>query len=292
MSIIIAIVLVVLGSLFGSFACAQVWRLRARQLEVDRRDGEVVDESEYQLLKGLLRPVSRDRSECLYCHHQLTWYDLLPILGWILVGGKCRYCRKPIGVAELLAEVGLAAAFVLSFFYWPYKFLTVADVGLFSIWLIALVFMTILLIYDAKWSLLPFSLNISLIVVGAVFFCIASLQHGINIMSAGGGLLLLSGLYLLFSLFGWVGVGDGILGFGLALFLGKWELAFLTLFLANVLGCCMMIPLMAAKRIGRHARVPFGPFLIVATFIVMMWGNGVINWFFHTSSTSLIRLML
>ena len=111
-------------------------------------------------------------------------------------------------------------------------------------------------------------------------------------MSAGGGLLLLSGLYLLFSLFGWVGVGDGILGFGLALFLGKWELAFLTLFLANVLGCCMMIPLMAAKRIGRHARVPFGPFLIVATFIVMMWGNGVINWFFHTSSTSLIRLML
>ena len=117
MSIIIAIVLVVLGSLFGSFACAQVWRLRARQLEVDRRDGEVVDESEYQRLKGLLRPVSRDRSECLYCHHQLTWYDLLPILGWILVGGKCRYCRKPIGVAELLAEVGLAAAFVLSFFY-------------------------------------------------------------------------------------------------------------------------------------------------------------------------------
>lgn len=288
----ISVVLAVLGSLFGSFACAQVWRLRARQLEVDRRDGEVVDEVEYKQLKSLLRPVSKDRSECLRCHHQLAWYDLLPILGWVLVGGKCRYCRKPIGVAEFLAEVGLAVAFVLSFFYWPHKLLSVADIGLFSIWLIALVFMTILLIYDAKWSLLPFSLNISLIVVGVVFFGVASLQHGVNIMSAGGGLLLLSGLYLLFSLFGWVGVGDGILGFGLALFLSRWELAFLTLFLANVLGCFMMIPLMITKRIGRHARVPFGPFLMVATFIAMLWGSSLISWFFHASSTSLVQLML
>ena len=108
MDIPLIAILAVLGALLGSFAVAQVWRLRARQLVIDERDGEPVDKAELRRLRGLLRPVTGDRSECLHCHHQLAWYDLLPVVSWLSLSGKCRYCKAPIGTTELLAEVFLA----------------------------------------------------------------------------------------------------------------------------------------------------------------------------------------
>ena len=292
MNILLAVILAVLGSLLGSFACAQVWRLRARQLVDDKREGEAVDGTEYRRLKGLLRSPLHDRSECLSCHHKLAWYDLIPVVSWLSTRGRCRYCHSTIGYAEILAEIGLGTVFAISFLFWPYPLAAIGDISLFAIWLVGLVLLTILFIYDAKWSLLPFSINIVFILVAAIFWAINAWQHGADVASLGGALLLLAGLYLLFSLFGWVGMGDGILGIGLALMLGKWELAFLTLFVANLLGCCMLLPLMVSKRLHRHARIPFGPFLIIATVISMLWGSALIEWFMQVSSVSLMTLVL
>jgi leader peptidase (prepilin peptidase)/N-methyltransferase len=128
--------------------------------------------------------------------------------------------------------------------------------------------------------------------VAVVFWAVHSWQYGTDFLSLGGALMLLAGLYFLFSLFGWVGMGDGILGVGLAFLVGKWELAFLTLFLANLLGCFMLIPMMATKRLHRHARIPFGPFLILATVIVVLWGSWIIETFLQISSMSLMSVML
>ena len=163
MDIPLIAILAVLGALLGSFAVAQVWRLRARQLVIDERDGEPVDKAELRRLRGLLRPVTGDRSECLHCHHQLAWYDLLPVVSWLSLGGKCRYCKAPIGITELLAEVGLAIVFAVSYIAWPYPLGSVWQLVPLVIWLVACVVATILLVYDAKWSLLPFGINITFI---------------------------------------------------------------------------------------------------------------------------------
>jgi len=287
------VVLGVLGALLGSFAGAQVWRLRAHQLVEDKQEGEEVDTAELKRLKVLLRPALQDRSECLHCHHQLAWYDLIPVVSWVSLGGKCRYCRKPIGATEILLEVGLAAVFVCSYLLWPYALDSMLHIAAFAVWLIACVIMAILFVYDAKWSLLPFVINIALIGVG-VLLQVLLLASGVHLdaWSLVGGIVLLGGLYLMFSVFGWVGMGDGILGVGLALLLGKWQYAFLALFIANLLGCFMLIPLYARRELHRQARIPFGPFMILGAFVVMLFGSWLLAMIFGPTGYLQNMLML
>ncbi len=306
MDIPLIVVLGTLGALLGSFACAQVWRLRARQLVDDKAyyeehttAGEILDAKEYlhpkelARLTSLLRPVTKDRSECLHCHHQLAWYDLVPVLSWLLLRGKCRYCQHPIGWAEFLSEIGLAFIFIVSYLVWPHPLAGFWTVVGFGLWLVACVIMTILLVYDAKWAYLPTLINYGLIVVGVLFRGVMW-KTGVPIdwWSLLGAVTILAGLYLVFSRFGWAGDGDSTLGLGIALLLGNWELAFLTLFLANLIGSLALVPLMVKKSLHRHMRIPFGPFMIVAAIISLLWGNQLINAFLSISSAHITSLML
>jgi len=293
MDIMLIVVLGVLGALLGSFACAQVWRLRARQLVEDEREGESVDKTELRRLKRLIRPALTDRSECLHCHHTLAWYDLLPIVSWLTLRGRCRYCHTFIGWSELLAEVGLALTFIVSYLVWPYPLTIPLGVLVFTLWLIACTMMAILLIYDAKWSLLPFAINIGLIVVAVLFRAAVTFAgNPLELWSLVGGIALLGGLYLVFSLVGWVGMGDGILGIGLALLLGKGQYAFLALFIANLLGCFMLIPLYFRRQLHHQARIPFGPFMIVGAVITMFFGGWILSLIFGPTSYLQNMLML
>lgn len=279
--LLIVVVLGWLGAMLGSFAGAQVWRLRALQLREDKKQGEKINERELKRLQPLIRPIASDRSECLHCHHRLAWYDLLPIISWVSLLGKCRYCKKPIGGMEPLIEVSLAGVFIMSYLAWPLSLGTVPELLLFVLWLVACVLMAILFIYDAKWFLLPFQINIALIVVAAAFAALSiGLAGGVafdGVITLAGSVLLMSGLYYIFSLFGWVGLGDSILGLGLGLMLGSWELAFLALFLANFIGIFMLIPLALRKKLHRQAHIPFGPFLILGTVIALLFGQDIIR---------------
>ena len=66
-----------LGAILGSFVGAQVWRLRARQLTEDKKAGEKVDQKELKRLSPLIKKVSKDRSRCLSCGHELSFFFLL-----------------------------------------------------------------------------------------------------------------------------------------------------------------------------------------------------------------------
>ncbi len=290
-----AAVLAWLGTMFGSFAGAQVWRLRAKQLTEDQQAGEKINKQEIARLKGLLRPVIKDRSECLHCHHPLAWYDLLPIISWVTLRGRCRYCSHRIGWMEPALEIGVAAVFVASYVAWPQSLNSSLSIAAFALWLIACVLMAILFAYDTKWYLLPFSINIILIVVGAIFFVLYTLSGGnvdVPVWSTILALGLTAGLYYLFSVMGWSGLGDSILGVSLALFLAKWELAFLAVFVANLLGCFVLIPLAARGKLHRRLHIPFGPFLIVGSVIALLWGDELISAGMQLSDALLTRLML
>src|SRR5688572_14928277 len=116
------LMLVLAGLVLGSFVNALVWRLHVR------------------------RDWVRDRSECPHCHHKLAALDLIPVLSWLMLRGKCRYCGKPIDDSPL-TELALPALFVVSYIFWPQP---LVGVGLFEfvLWIVFLTGFLALAIYD------------------------------------------------------------------------------------------------------------------------------------------------
>jgi prepilin signal peptidase PulO-like enzyme (type II secretory pathway) len=282
---IIYFALALFGATFGSFAAASVWRLRARQLVADKAAGEEYDKKEYKRLHKLIASPLEDHSQCLHCSYMLKWYDLVPIVSWLSLKGRCRNCRTPIGWFEFLMEVGVAAFFVLSYALWPGGVQTSLETAHFVLWLAAGVVMSMLLAYDAKWFLLPDRLNVALAVIGAAIVAVTTAQSGDvvgTILSAVGGVAVLSGLYAFLYVISkgrWVGFGDVKLGVGLALILADLQLAVVALFLANFIGCLIVIPFMAAKKLQRSSHVPFGPFLIAGAITAWFVGGSLLNWY-------------
>ncbi len=284
--VIVYIALLLVGVCFGSFAGATVWRLRARQLQADKDSGEEYNHKEYNRLKKLLtKNTLKDRSRCLHCSYELKWYDLIPVLSWLWLKGKCRNCKKPIGKFELLIELGVAAFFVLSYAFWPGGVDSGLDVAHFVLWLAAGVVMAMLFAYDAKWFLLPDRLNAALAIIGVAIVGVSAAQTediGGTLLTAVGAVIVLSGLYgalYAISKGRWVGFGDVKLGFGLALILVDWQLAIVALFLANLIGCLIVIPLMAMKKLQRNSHVPFGPLLIAGAVLAWFIGWPILEWY-------------
>jgi len=251
------IILGVLGAAFGSFACCQAWRINKH------------DKS--------------PRSHCMKCKYQLKWYDNIPVLSWLLLGGKCRKCHKAIGVAEILSELGLAAIFVLSYAFWPMRcslFINSFETMKFALFLGALVLFAILFIYDARWKEMPTAILIAGCVVGVLFLGVGIAERWYYgelkwemFASLLGAMLILPGFYYLLckaSKETWVGSGDAILCVPLAMMLGNFWLAMFCLFLSNMIGSVIMLPVTIIKR-KKHAMIPFGPFLIIGFWIVFIF---------------------
>jgi leader peptidase (prepilin peptidase)/N-methyltransferase len=288
--IYVCVVLAIFGLMFGSFSGATVWRLRARQLVEDKAAGETVDKREYKKLLPLTKAsVRTDRSRCLHCEHPLAWYDLLPLVSWVSLGGKCRYCHTKIGRFEPLMEIGVAVFFVGSYLFWPNSLDTTVAVFQFILWLISGVLLAILFAYDLKWFLLPDVIVFPLIAVGALVtgtqFISTPDRIGL-LLNVAGAVTILSGLYYVLhrvSKGQWIGFGDVKLGLALALLLVDWQLAFIALFAANLIGCLIVIPGMLSGKLTRTTRIPFGPLLIVGMVVAMIWGPLLVRMYFTLS---------
>lgn len=287
MTIIIYVTLILSGLCLGSFAGASMWRLRAYQLIQDKADGEHVDHVEYNRLKKLTKKsVINDHSQCLNCSYELKWYDLMPLVSWVLLRGKCRKCRQPIGYLEPLIELGVATFFVLSYTFWPFRLNTNFEITHLVIWLIAGVVLAILFAYDKKWFMLPNLTSYILIglgIINSVLVIIMANNKLGALLSIIGSAIILSGLYLAIYLMShgkWIGFGDIKLGLGLALLIADWQLAFIALFSANLVGCIIVLPAMISGKLKRDSHVPFGPLLIIGAVIAMLVGNYLINLYF------------
>ncbi|HEY1086000.1 MAG TPA: prepilin peptidase [Candidatus Saccharimonadales bacterium] len=279
------------GLVMGSFAGASVWRLRARQLLEDKAEGESYDKKELKRLQPLTgKSFSSDRSQCLHCHHELAWYDLLPLVSWLSTGGTCRYCKKPIGWFEPLMELSTAVLFILFYHFWLTT-MGLDDWYVLLLWVPVLVMMMILLAYDWKWFLLPDKVMFPLIAVSGVIATlgIASSSDLVGAtVSAIGAVGILGGLYLVLWLLSrgtWVGFGDVKLGLALGLLLGDWMLAFLALFLANCIGLLVALPGLLTKKMSRKTHIPFGPMLIVGSLIALLYGYSLIQIYFDVSNS-------
>lgn len=278
----IAIVCGVFGLVLGSFAGAQVWRLRARQLVADKKAGESYNKAEYKKLSPLLKgKKQQDRSRCLSCGHQLGLRDLIPLISWLSTRGRCRYCGKRIGYFEPLVELSLAVAFMVSFLVWPWHLAGLQWV-LFAVWCVSLVALIMLVAYDIKWRILPDFLTVSYGLVSLVFVALRYfIVNDVNLYSLAIALVIMSGVYgvlYLISKGKWIGLGDVKLGVGLGLILASWQTAFVGLFLANLIGCVLVIPGLASKKLKANSEIAFGPLLALGSFISFFVGARIMDW--------------
>ena len=260
----------ILGAIFGSFACCQAWRIHER---LNQRSLDA-------------------RSICLNCHHRLAWYDNLPILSWLALRGRCRYCRHPIGFAEILSEFGLGFTFVLIAHHFlfnsassassPLDFLTAATSQSailipFVILLVSFVLFWILLIYDTKWGELPV-LPMLLLIPLALAFHLTTTEK-LDLLQPILAIGLLAGLYYLLYFFSHeklVGGGDWLLCISIAIFLGRLEFALFELFLSNFLASLFSLPQILRKS---RTPIPFGPFLILALLLILCFKSTLLHFF-------------
>lgn len=274
LKLMIYIVLTVLGLAFGSFVNALVWRIYQQDFNANRS----------KKLKSHDLSITKGRSMCTHCHHTLAWYDLLPVVSWLGLSGKCRYCRKRISPQYPVVEVLTSILFVVSYIWWPMILNTPLSATQFVVWLIGLVALIALLVFDKRWSLLPDRLTYPLMGITGVFAGIAVAQASsftLGVISAVLSASIAGGLFwLLFTLSKgkWIGGGDWKLGVSLGLLLGKPDLALLMLFLASLMGSIFALPQYIKDR--RNSQVPFGPFLIIGTLLSFFWGQQMISWYF------------
>lgn len=264
MTVIIPFFLGLIGLAFGSFVGALVWRLHEHKDFVS------------------------DRSECEHCHHKLNALDLIPVLSWLALGGKCRYCGHRIGWSAPLLEITMAALFVGSYYVWPLQLGSWQANLSFGLWLVYVVGLVALLIYDLRWMLLPNALVFPLMAVAVLESAVRyTVQVGASpwdyLNSAIFGVIVLGGLYwamYTFSKGKWVGYGDVKLGVFMGIALG-FQRSLLALFLANIIGFLVVLPGLLMGRLKRTSKVPFGPFLIAAFFIAFLFGGQIISWYMH-----------
>lgn len=285
-TIFIAVSLFIIGAALGSFAGAQVWRLRARQLVLDKQAGEKVSEKEYKRLLPLTKQsVLTDHSIDLDTGERLPWYDLIPVVSWLTLRGKSRFSGKPIGSFEFLIELGVGIFFVASYLLWPEPLADPWQIVQLVLWLMAGVCLAILFAYDAKWFLLPDRITLVFTVLGLLYagsHVVSSKSPLEMLASLAGSLVILSGLYLLLYVISrgrWIGFGDIKLGVGLALFVIDWRLAFIALFLANLYGTLLVLPGLISGKLKRSTHVPFGPLLILGMISAVLVGNIILNWY-------------
>ena len=263
MRIVFLIFMFVLGGCIGSFLCCQVRR------------------SEQKSRKRL-----GNRSICLHCKRQLKWYDNIPILSWLVLGGKCRYCGQKIGYAEIIAEILMAVAFVMiggildveTMFT---KALSIWDFIGYAIW--ALLFIeTIILgylaIYDGIYGKMPMPYLVISIVIGllAMALRLAQAQElayanatATMFFDPAISVLLYGGLYFVLykvSKGKWVGDGDWLVGTAIALMLFSPWLTLIALFMANAIACIVMLPAFLSKK---RQKIYFAPFMVIAFIIVV-----------------------
>lgn len=207
------------------------------------------------------------RSYCDYCKHILGWLDLIPVVSFFILKRRCRYCSHPISWQYPIVELstGLLYLFVYqrSVNLIPLIYFLIVISGLFVI------FMT-----DLKYRIIPDQVLILLILVTFLF----DIYFGRSMLAnyfISGLLMFLFFLMLVFITGGkGMGLGDVKFSFYMGFLLGfpKILIAF---YLAFLTGAVISIILVLARKKSMKSTIAFGPFLALATFISLIYGQGL-----------------
>ncbi len=215
-------------------------------------------------------------SHCGSCGHQLMPMDLVPVLSWLFLRGKCRYCGAGISIRYALVELLTATLFgVLA-----WRFGLTAE--LVSALMLTSIFIVIFFI-DLDHSIIPDELVIAGFITAAAYLAWGWTTGALpfNPLDHGFGFLIGGGLYLLLAVItkGGMGGGDIKLMAMLGFWLGSSGVLWIILLSSNI-GAIVSLILMALKIKGRKDYIPFGPFIVIAAMLVMLFHDNLNAWLF------------
>jgi prepilin signal peptidase PulO-like enzyme (type II secretory pathway) len=240
----------IFGLIIGSFLNCLLWRLH-----------------ENETIAG--------RSYCPKCRQNIAWYDNIPVLSFIALGGRCRHCRNKISWQYPLVELVTAFLFFLSFrlgFGQPqFSLLLARDWILIST-------LIIIFVYDFRWQLVPMNLVWPLTAVIFILnFLLGVSWISLLIFAASGAAFFLIQYFLTKKR----GIGEGDIWLGL--FLGAAYPSagqlLLILILAYGVGALSALILLAGRKKGWKSRIALGPFLALGAIIALIWGERLITWY-------------
>jgi prepilin signal peptidase PulO-like enzyme (type II secretory pathway) len=247
-------IITIFGLIIGSFLNSLIWRLYA---------GESFS----------------GRSFCPHCREKIHWYDNVPVLSFILLKGRCRYCKKKISWQYPLVEISTALFFVLAFLQLQNNIFALNYLLLARNWL-AIAIMIIVFVYDFRWQL------VSLMIVAPAIILFITFNLFLSFV---WWQILLAGLALGFFFFAQyiitkkkgIGEGDIWLGILAGVLLVKFDLIFVMVFLTYVIGSIVALTLLLFGKKKWGEKLPLGVFISIATVLTMLYGFDISNWYFN-----------
>ena len=268
----------IFGLIIGSFLNAVIYRLEAK------------------------KSVCRGRSFCPECKHILAWYDLIPLLSFIFLGGKCRYCHQEISIQYPLVELATGLLFVLIF---PLVGGSRPMAGQFSIFNLSYGFyiisiLIVIFVYDLKYYIIPDKIILPAIIVSSLWSLSAGNYLKIENWklpaqgwsALGGEIIDVNSLLVAFGASAfflsliiiskgrWMGFGDVKLAFLMGLIL-SFPNILVALFTAFISGAIIGAGLILFKKKDLKSQIPFGPFLAGGTIFSLFFGEIIINWYLN-----------
>ena len=214
------------------------------------------------------------RSCCPYCKKQLAWYDLIPVLSFVVLRERCRHCKKNISLQYPIVELWMGVVFVaISYLHWRNGVMITAELirDLVMVTLLTFIFIYDFLFYEiitnAVWAS-----SFILFICSLIFQWRSWREMAVGIAVAGGFFLLQYSL----SRGKWIGGGDISLGVFMGVSLG-WPLTLIGLFFTYVVGALMSVVLILLKRKKMTDRTPLGTYLAIGMGVALLMGNQLIG---------------
>ena len=262
MNFIIALFIFIVGTCCGSFLSVIIHRVRKKQ-------------------KGIFF----GRSNCVHCKKKLAAKDLIPLLSYILLKGRCRYCHKTLGPYYFFLEFITGLIFLL--IYFKFSFLIEKNSLLLIDWktlyetflyFIYSLFFVGIFFYDLQYMEIPNLFLFPLIFVSLAGSLILGSPGLISIIIALGIALIFFGGQILLSRGQWLGEGDLYIAIAMAFIFG-WQMLLVAITLMYIIGAIISIILLATKNAKSKSKIPFGPFMIMASFVTIFTGQEILNWY-------------
>jgi len=229
----------------------------------------------YRLPNGM--SLSKPGSHCTSCDYSLKWYDNIPVLSYLFLGGKCRKCKSPISPRYMLVELANMRLWLLSAaLFWAKSPLYAGAAMVVSSALICIFFIDLehMLIFNR------FTILVALGGVVTMFTGDTTAWYDHLIGAAAGGLVFLALYYGCIAVLKQEGLGFGDVKYAAAagLLLG-WQKFILMLLLSSVAGAVMMSVMNRMTNSDKRTEHPFGPYLVAGTLLALFCGDGIIGWY-------------
>jgi leader peptidase (prepilin peptidase)/N-methyltransferase len=218
--------------------------------------------------------IVRPASNCPHCGYVLRWYDNIPVVSYVLLGGRCRGCKSWISIrypiVELIAMLTFAGHYIV---FGPDPLL-----------IPRLVFASALIVLfaiDLEHHLLPNVITLPGIVLGLVFSLFLPpglIDALVGVLVGGGALWLIGEAYFRYSGQEGMGGGDVKMLAMIGAFLG-WKLTVLTLVFSSLLGAVIGLLVIVVRRGGLKYALPYGTFLALAALLASLAGTDILNWY-------------